>query len=76
MASLVCNAQKGHMLQVIQVRGGGTEIWLGGLAGETAKQPIIRAKRLRAMVKNWRGAKAPGSAALDSGYKCYIQTQQ
>ena len=51
---------------------------IGGLAGEAAKQPIVHVKHLHAKIKNWGGggAKAPGSAALDSGYKCYIQTQQ
>ena len=38
---------------------------IGGLAREAAKQPIIRAKRLRAKVKNWGASPPPGSATLD-----------
>ena len=44
------------------------EIWLVRLAREAAKQPIIRAKRLLAKVKNWGGGlnppSSPGSTAL------------
>ena len=46
------------------IRGGGTEIWLGGLAWEATKQPIICAKRPHARVKNWGAPSLPGSAAL------------
>ena len=41
------------------IRGGGTEIWLGGLVWEATKQPIIRAKRPHARVKNWGPLASP-----------------
>ena len=34
-------------------RGGGTEMWLGGLVREGSKQPTICTKCPRAKVKNW-----------------------
>ena len=63
---MVCRSCHGGMGQ----RRWNRNIIGGGLAREAAKQPIFRAKHLRAKVKNWGGAKAPlappGSAALAS----------
>jgi len=52
------HAQNWEEQNVAKVSGGRTEIRSGGLAWEAAKQPIIRAKRPHAKVKNW-GALAP-----------------